>query len=1678
MKKKFFSLFLAVSVLISVVPIAGGGSIAHAEEAAADVWVENPLKTVFRSSTIPALPDKSISLVSAKNEYESAQIAIRSDAGFTINGVEFTDLTTTAGDLIEAGNLSYHFVEYELPDTVKDNAFMPAGVPIYPLSDIPDPLSNEASITVAAQSTQPIFITNYVPSAAAPGHYEGLISLNTTLGTFQIPIQVEVSNVEIPALSDSEFINYQWAMTNGFTWDGLTWDSNNPQAMYDVGEKYYDVPLYSDEWFDLLDEFATVMTDYRQNMIWLRTDLLLQAKGTYLSEFKDGIPESIDWSVFDRYVQTFIDKGMTHFANTHLIHSLNYMPPEEKPSAEVWSGALPAADSMPVTDAYVRNYMTALHDHLEEKGWLNEDGFTWYQHIRDEPIADKDRNYWTYIARQIKQDVPDFKTMDADPNGVLMNDATKSYVDVWVPLTPAFQAKKGLYKAEQEAGKDMWVYTCDVNQPPWLNRFWTQPTLTGRLLFWNLNQEGVTGHLHWAWNAWYVGSYYGDSTIVYPDKKNMTVKSSLRYEAQRDGLEDYELMDIVKASNPDLAKQIADSVVNPADPRKYSLDPSYIKTLHDYLVRAAAGEPVGEVPQAVSPYMGQEISNTYMTDSASGDITFSGSWFPKIRQFAYNGSVQASSGADADLEYEFYGSGIDVIVEKNEDSGKIAISVDDGEPVIVDAYEKVQHDYFTIYSQQGLTPGKHKIKVMKAGGDSSNLYFDAFRVHKYDGQILYDASLKSLDISGAPSFSFSSSKTKYQIMIPEDTSEITITPTQLDAGGTLSIGGKTMESGMAAKAIIPNGKSKITLLITASDGVTQKQYTLNFLKGNKNEESSNIARDYAEITASAARSGEGAINYGPYKMVDGSYDSMYASMQGYVDTHPFPHEIVLTWDEPKDFNTLVMNTKSGLLQGIIDIDVQVSTDGVSWETVVQRIPFNWESDQDGVSEFAYGNIPAVSGAKKLRIQINDAYYKQWNMYAVYELELYNLPDNGEVQDITLIRDVVLSGLAIKDVKTGKPIDISFDPSKKAYQIELGMESNKVEITPTLKNNYGTLTFNGVSVASGNTAIATLPDGLSTLTVKLAGDQGISKEYTLQWQRAIENIALKAQSITLDKPMEGSTSVDTLIDGNYSTIFTNGKFNAIADFNFPHTIDLKWNEPQSFNTIHIIAPDGVTDHKVSTFAIKVKKSGDADWTQILHDGQTWVVDGNVLFWPLYKGLNPDNAGGTLTEKLPILAQEGITDMQIMLYGGHFYQSPYYYEINELEITNIVEDGQIVIEVVKDNEGGNPGNVGGGFVGSVDPQPAKDVHVIKPADIRNPSQEGIITIPVSEDANRIELPTNAAELLGKNRLAIQAGGLTLILPAEVLQQLVSQLSAGDLKDGRIELLIQPLNDTDAAAIVAKGETSSKAKLTLSGKVYDFGLAFVSKSGKATNLTEFDQPVTIRMAADSSVNPVLSGLYYLADDGTLEYVGGHYEDDELAAEIRHFSKYAILEYKKSFVDVPKTHWAADVIEQLTAKHIIKGVSATAFVPAREVTRAEFTVLLAGALKLTATGDSGFTDVAKEAWYAQGIAAAAKAGIVNGKDERAFDPNGIITREQMAVMMMKAYEVWSGKKLGTYDTARFSDSSEVSSWAAKYVGAAGELGVMKGRAADKFAPKGTATRAEAAQAIYNLLSTNGIVQ
>jgi len=176
-----------------------------------------------------------------------------------------------------------------------------------------------------------------------------------------------------------------------------------------------------------------------------------------------------------------------------------------------------------------------------------------------------------------------------------------------------------------------------------------------------------------------------------------------------------------------------------------------------------------------------------------------------------------------------------------------------------------------------------------------------------------------------------------------------------------------------------------------------------------------------------------------------------------------------------------------------------------------------------------------------------------------------------------------------------------------------------------------------------------------------------------------------------------------------------------------------------------------------------------------------------------------------------------------------------------------------------------------------------------------------------------------------------------------------------------------------------------------------------------------------------------------------------------------------KKGFEDI-EGHWAKADIEELAGRGIITGVTETTFEPDRSITRAEFTTLIAKAFKLQASGENSYSDVAEEAWYAPYVMAASEAGIVTGY-EGAFRPQDLVTREEMAMMMSRAYTMKQLDVPVLSGLDRFRDKNEISAWARTAVDFTVSTGMMNGMDDGRFAPKENTTRAQTAVVLKRFL-------
>jgi hypothetical protein len=224
----------------------------------------------------------------------------------------------------------------------------------------------------------------------------------------------------------------------------------------------------------------------------------------------------------------------------------------------------------PRGEQYLRSFLEGLYAHLEEKGWKD----SYIQHVFDEP-HDREAPYYRKYGQIIQESLPGIPTIDA----VSLRQDIDFFADVceiWVPVLSSFDHKLDLLRNHVKQGGQAWYYTCIGPQGRYLNRFIDYSLLKVRLLHWFNFRHNLTGYLHWGGNAWGPHPFdnvqtvinsnrtllpAGDNAIFYPDSQNNSILSSIRLEAMRDGVEDYELLVVLARKDPDMARALAAEVI-------------------------------------------------------------------------------------------------------------------------------------------------------------------------------------------------------------------------------------------------------------------------------------------------------------------------------------------------------------------------------------------------------------------------------------------------------------------------------------------------------------------------------------------------------------------------------------------------------------------------------------------------------------------------------------------------------------------------------------------------------------------------------------------------------------------------------------------------------------------------------------------------------------------------------------------------------------------------------------------------------------------------------------------------------------------------------------------------------------------------------------------------------------
>ena len=168
----------------------------------------------------------------------------------------------------------------------------------------------------------------------------------------------------------------------------------------------------------------------------------------------------------------------------------------------------------------------------------------------------------------------------------------------------------------------------------------------------------------------------------------------------------------------------------------------------------------------------------------------------------------------------------------------------------------------------------------------------------------------------------------------------------------------------------------------------------------------------------------------------------------------------------------------------------------------------------------------------------------------------------------------------------------------------------------------------------------------------------------------------------------------------------------------------------------------------------------------------------------------------------------------------------------------------------------------------------------------------------------------------------------------------------------------------------------------------------------------------------------------------------------------------------------WYAEAVSSAVDNGLLYGKSSTIIDPNGDMTRAEMAAIINRSFGCYKAADiSQYKDVAKSKWYYKDVALAVQMGTYNGRSSSSMAPDAPITREEAMTVVARALELDYDSYSKT-DLSKFSDRNKISNWALTYVRAMIGADYIHGRTKG-LEPLDNITRAEFAQIFANIIGT-----
>lgn len=531
-----------------------------------DLWQTDVCEKVFPDT--PVGDQTSIQMRCAANEYESAQIGLRANAPLSDLTVKISDLRSENGDAV----ISAEKIRVRKVDALQLLHNTPGADPILTRKapcDMPDILNDFSTLTVEPNVSQGLWITLHAPKGTAPGLYNGTLSIEGANFQKEAPVSLEIYPFELPEKPSLYMTNW-W----------------NPHSLASRAG----VKSYSEEHWQILENYIRNMGEHRQNVLmcfWRPGEMV---KGTIK---KDGTM-TFDYANFDRLLDLALKYGVLDRLE---LSSVGYINREDNKVVFTQAYFYDEAQEKNVAldhSVWLKPALTDLCRHLKEKGLFERAMI----HIADEPFLDQIDD-WRAKSQEVRAIEPELKQIEAI-EGVNFDDR----LDVWVPKLNHFDRWRSAYEERRDKG-EFWYYICchPVGQV-YPNRFMDLPGARVRSLHWINYTENLVGYLHWGYNHWQGDPFGppteqygpGDTHVVYPGEKSPI--DSIRWEIQRESLEDYEYLKLLEDKTAALKASYPPEKVWFLDPKSRSTElarrvvPSLAQATSDYRV-------VNEARQAI-----------------------------------------------------------------------------------------------------------------------------------------------------------------------------------------------------------------------------------------------------------------------------------------------------------------------------------------------------------------------------------------------------------------------------------------------------------------------------------------------------------------------------------------------------------------------------------------------------------------------------------------------------------------------------------------------------------------------------------------------------------------------------------------------------------------------------------------------------------------------------------------------------------------------------------------------------------------------------------------------------------------------------------------------------------------------------------------------------------------------